>query len=245
VVVVSYDMLAASYQPTNNTWTALPRIPLRFYECYPYAFTIAGHAYAQMCSGLAELDNQKGWTPIAYPPLHWGPGHAVPAGNVALMWGSAFSANDSRFSSNAVAEYTPADDPHRDVLAGLAITTLTDGYQTTRVDAASASATETITVHLAGSQGACTITSTNNGHVDWATGELKRLDQLAGATRRQPPPARYPGGPDFAVEVPPTAKDPQYHLAWALTGNDTVNIGCRRHSLVERLAKATHVPQPG
>ena len=240
-VVVVDDILGASYEPANNTWTTLPRIPLRFYECYPSAFTIAGHAYVQMCSGLAELDYKHGWTPIAYPPLHFGPGNGVQAGDAALLWGSAFPTTDSRFASNALVEYTPSDDTHRDILVGVATTTLPDGYKTTRVDTSSVSATETIiTAHVDGPQGACTIASTEDGISDGAAVELNRLNQLAGATPRRPPPARFPGGPDYAVELPPTTHDPQHHLAWALTSTDTVNIGCEQLSLVGRLARATH-----
>jgi hypothetical protein len=244
-VVVVNDVLGASYQPANNTWTLLPRIPLRFYECYPHAFSVAGHAYVQMCSGLAELDNKNGWTPIAYPPLHFGPGNGVPAGNSALLWGSAFPTSDSRFSPNPVVEYTPSNDTHRNVLVGVAITSLIDGYKTTRVDATSRSQLETITAHIDGPQGTCTITSTTNSVDNGAAAELNQLDQLAGATRRQPPPAQFPGGPDFAVEVLPTAQDPQHHLAWAITSTDVVNIGCEQLSLVDQLAGATHLNHQG
>jgi hypothetical protein len=246
VVVVSYDMKAATYQPITNTWQPLPAIPLRFYECYPSAFTIAGHAYAQMCSGFAALDNHNRWTPIAYPSPLSGPGHVVPTDNAALVWGSAFPTSDSRYTPSPVAEYTPSDDEHREVLVGLAITTLPDGYKTTKVDAATTSATGTMNAaHVEGPHGACTITSTTNSVENGAAAELNRLDQLAGATRRQPPPAQFPGGPDFAVEVPPTAHDPQRHLAWALTSTDTINIGCEQLSLVNQLAAATHVDQQG
>jgi hypothetical protein len=244
-VVVVNDALGASYQPANNTWTPLPRIPLRFYECYPSAFSVAGHAYVQMCSGLAELDNANGWTPIAYPPLHFGPGNAIQAGNSAVMWGSTFPTSDSRFSPHPAVEYTPADDTHRNVLVGVAITSLPDSYKTVRVDAGPASQPETITAHVEGPQGACTITSTTNSVDNGAAAELNQLDQLAGATRRQPPPTQFPGGPDFAVEVPPTAPNPQYQLAWALTSTDIVNIGCKQLALVDSLARTTHLNQTG
>lgn len=244
VVVVNWAF-GASYQPATNTWTPLPRIPLRFYECYPSAFSVAGHAYVQMCSGLAELDTKNGWTPIAYPPLRFGPGNGVAADNSALMWGSAFPTSDSRFSPNPVVEYTPSADAHRNVLIGVAITGLPDGYKTTRVDAISPSQLETITAHVDGIRGACTITSTTNSVENGAAAELNQLDQLAGATRRQPPPAQFPGGPDFAVEIPPTTQDPQHHLAWALTTTDTINIGCEQLSLVTPLARATHLNQSG
>ena len=244
-VVVVNDALGASYQPANNTWTALPRIPLRFYECYPSAFSVAGHAYVQMCSGLAELDDTNGWTPIAYPPLHFGPGSAIQAGNSVFMWGSTFPTSDGRFSPNPAVEYTPADDTHRNILVGVAITTLPNGYTTTRVDAGPASALEAITAQVEGPQGTCTITSTTNSVDNGAAAELNQLDQLAGATRRQPPPTQFPGGPGFAVEVPPSAQDPQYRLAWALTTTDIVNIGCKQLSLVDALARTTHLNQTG
>jgi hypothetical protein len=245
VVVVSYDMRAATYQPTTNTWQPLPTIPLRFYECSPSAFTIAGHAYAQMCSGLAELDNHNTWTPIAYPAPLWGPGPVVATDNAALVWGSAFPTSDSRYTPKPVAEYTPGNDKRHEVLVGLAITTVPPGYTATNVDGGSTATEPTITAHIQGPHGVCTISTNYNGVDNGAAAELNRLDQLTGATRQQPPPTHFPGGPDFSVEVPPTAHDPQHHLAWALTSTDTVNIGCQQPSLLNQLARATRLNPQG
>lgn len=78
VVVVNYDMTAATYDPGADAWTRLPDVPARFYEWSPQTFAAGGTTAALMAQAIAILDDDR-WEAVPYDsfPL----GFTVPLGD--------------------------------------------------------------------------------------------------------------------------------------------------------------------
>jgi hypothetical protein len=68
VVVVNYDMSAATFDPVSGESRSLDDVPLRFYECSPELNTAGSTAVVDLCSGSAALGEDDTWTPFVAPP---------------------------------------------------------------------------------------------------------------------------------------------------------------------------------
>jgi hypothetical protein len=68
LVAADYEMKAAAFDPSLNSWEPLPDIPLRFFECFPQVVAVGTRPVAVMCSGVAIWQPPAGiWIPIPAP----------------------------------------------------------------------------------------------------------------------------------------------------------------------------------
>jgi hypothetical protein len=63
VLAWDYELQAAAYEPTRNSWQRRPRLPLRFTECYPRGARLGRHVLAWHCGQAAVFDTwSRRWT---------------------------------------------------------------------------------------------------------------------------------------------------------------------------------------
>ncbi len=77
VVVVNYDMTAATFDPARNSWQQLPAVPARFSETSPTTLSAGGTTLTFLSQVIAVLREGDRWEPI--------PSAAVPYGRVVLL----------------------------------------------------------------------------------------------------------------------------------------------------------------
>jgi hypothetical protein len=93
VVVVNYDMTAATYDPTADSWEDLPAVPARFYEWYPTLRSSGGRSVAFMATAIVVLGEDGHWVPLPYGDIPFGavattrPGFGVASGDgTVFIW---------------------------------------------------------------------------------------------------------------------------------------------------------------
>ncbi len=80
-----YELRAGSYDPERNRWRALPRLPLRFGECYPETARVGRRLLAWYCGSGALYDREsRTWTPTGRAPRTVG-GPPLGAGRAVLF----------------------------------------------------------------------------------------------------------------------------------------------------------------
>jgi hypothetical protein len=226
VVAVSYDMDAATYEPDTGRWTALPSVPARFYEWYPFLRSAAGESVAFMAATIAVLDRNGIWVPVPYGD--------VPRGLIAVV--------DTRSDRHARARSSTVfalgfDDDRRLVLAGVDLNRLVEHPAVVQVGVASVTIPEGYTLAATSYEGSAASVST-----------LVRLDHSTGD--RCVVSSTYGRVPDAqgkqVVSIPMRASSANWYRTtggteWetAVTTTDVVSIKCARPDLAEELVRST------
>ena len=160
IVVVNYDMRAATYDPASDSWSDLPDVPARFFEFRPSLQSGRGTSVAFMARAVALLTPDDRWIPLPYGVALSGATASTDSG-VLFVWGL-----DSEADRNVLAVIDPAAvaaNPPA-VQVGSASVAVPEGYRFT--DAShdvEAVNSEVISVHLAAQDAACTVTSSYQG----------------------------------------------------------------------------------
>ena len=95
LVAWDYDLQAALYEPSSDTWREIERVPLEFSECYPESGFVGRYVFAWFCGNAALWDEPtETWTRIDVPDRSI-PGEPVVAGEVLLFAGSSHGSGDS------------------------------------------------------------------------------------------------------------------------------------------------------
>lgn len=102
VVVANYDMTAATYDLTTDTWNRLPSVPARFYESTPETISTGGTTIVTMAQAIAVLRNGDQWEPV--------PRTVIPTGQTVLLGApatnsrarSAIWSTDTKARTNAL-----------------------------------------------------------------------------------------------------------------------------------------------
>jgi hypothetical protein len=226
VIGVNYDMQAAAYDPKRDRWSALPQMPLRFYECSPNAVSYGAVVVVQLCSGYVALDDER-WVPIANPRGAYGD----IASAVVLAERDLYTLGDESYVYNI-----PIDDGH--VLPGEMIPVginrfaVTDGieWRSSTFEHLAPGFQDQITVNITRSGEECTATSTYTGTVLGA----QRFENAPGAERIR---VGSLNDPDATVwQVPAGSLDEDVHLAFADGDSDVVDIVCPRVETAREVA---------
>jgi hypothetical protein len=69
LLAANYQLEAAMFNPSDETWTQLPSVPLPMWECVPQATAGDGLAFIQSCSGIAVWDGSGQWKLLPLPVL--------------------------------------------------------------------------------------------------------------------------------------------------------------------------------
>jgi hypothetical protein len=64
LIAADYDMRVRRLPNGASEWTALPDVPLRFYEDYLVPYSVGKFLVAQHAAGFAVLDGTDAWTPV-------------------------------------------------------------------------------------------------------------------------------------------------------------------------------------
>ncbi len=96
MLAFDYELEAGAYDPTDDRWRKVGRVPFRFYECYPEGVVAGELIVAWFCGSGATYDiSGGGWRRMASTPQPdemYGPsvyGAPVSAGEVVLFPGAA------------------------------------------------------------------------------------------------------------------------------------------------------------
>ena len=217
VVAVDYEMSASAYDPVTNTWTPYPDVPLRFFECFPRAYTLRGQPVAQHCSGIGAWDSgRQMWIPLAYPRPSIHSPDAFSTGERLFVWG-----RDGFYELKPDALDAPAR-----VVAGISLFDIHDDWSLVSTQA---NPTKLTLQHVSGDQ--CTVTAIHAG----ARGVL--------AQYLSPEPVvvelvSYVGGNPYpALKIEPDNVDQRRHLVWATGTTDVVDVACVGENDVEEVAQ--------
>jgi hypothetical protein len=89
-VVWDYGLKAASYDPHENRWTPLPKLPLRGRECYPSSATVAGLVVGWYCEAGAVLSRPAdNWRPFRLPRQGLTLDRVIGGGSSAYFFGTS------------------------------------------------------------------------------------------------------------------------------------------------------------
>jgi hypothetical protein len=125
VVVATYDLHAAAFDPASGAWSALPDLPLRSGECGVQLDAALDLAVASACGATAVLDTANRWTPTTSnrSPL---PGTTVTMDGGLLRWASTAATDNGSSPASSLQRFLfPATDstgrlePVAAVLVGL------------------------------------------------------------------------------------------------------------------------------
>lgn len=158
VIVVNYDMRAATYDPVLDAWSDLPSVPSRFSEFQPSLQTVGGTPMAFMSMAIALLDDDDTWIPVPYPTGGWGESVTTDEGAVLVWKLDANSAENRLLAMTRDADLSA-------VQVGLGAVPVPDSYQVSDTSGSGeATDTEDVRVVLSADSGdSCTITSSYRG----------------------------------------------------------------------------------
>lgn len=217
VVAIDYEMNAAAYNPDPNSWTRLPEVPIRFFECFPRAHTIGTRPIAEHCAGIGIWDSERReWIPLAYPSVtdRYTP-TLIPAGDQLYAWGSGFHRLKAR----------SFDEPHR-LAVGISYLDLTEDWTLAKARGGAA-----IAVELVSTAGiSCSVTAI---HAD-ARGVISSyLDDEAVEIQFNP---HVGGEPVEALQIGPGPLDELHHIVWAQGTTDVIDLACETREATEQIA---------
>lgn len=225
VVAVDYAMSASVFDPDTNSWSALPAVPLRFFECAPRARTFGARVVVEHCAGLAVLDpDWRGWTPLAYPlgnDTH--PPTVITTGEDIYVLGTGFF----RLKAGAI------DNPSR-IALGISYLDLPDGWSLQQTGAH-----EDISAEVAVESSDGEVCFALERHVS-AEGQLRLLMRHDPIVTSVTP---YVGGePVNALRLESGSLDDLQHLVWASSTSDVVDIACPDFDTLMELAPRVWSP---
>jgi hypothetical protein len=225
VVAGDYELRAATYDPESNSWTELPDIPLRFFECAPTMQSVGDVPIFEHCSGWAALADNA-WIPYSYPlpDAGW---TLIPAGPDLFAWGEAGLATltvRDAFTANADLRRLPVGIASLDVPDGWSINLVIRTSQDVWVDL------ETPT----GSS--CTVVARHA----LATILLGQYTvEGTEVTEVQP----YVGGtPYAALENTAGLIDNRHHLSWPVGTTDLIDASCDDPTMTRVLSERIWAP---
>lgn len=226
VVAVDYEMNAAEYDPVTNTWSGLPTLPLRFWECFPRAHTFKSQPVIEHCAGIGIWnEDAQQWTPVAHPnstDLHTA--RLIATDDHLYAWGGGRTGSGKSGSFHRL-ETQPDDQPHRMSL-GISYLDIPEDWTVTTIDGGA-----TIEVGLISADGDyCIILATHGDARSVISGYVKD-----GGTLSQVIP--YVGGePVSAVEIDQRAPDELHHLIWPTGTSDVIDVGCETEEAAKNIA---------
>lgn len=214
---VDYEMKAARYDPRDNTWTQLPDVPLRFYECSPTARALQQSVVVDHCAGWALWDDADGtWTPITRPELTTDQVPTIiPAGDRLFAWGEQFY----EFVGDL-------QQPSR-LAVGTSVLDVPNGWTVTSV-VGEGDRMDVIVESDAGER--CTVLAAHVGAVGFLQSYM-----TDGTTATQIDP--YVGGESVdALAVESGAIDDRHHVVWATGTTDVIDLACGSQAAIDELA---------
>jgi hypothetical protein len=88
VLAWDYVLGAGLYEPRNDRWTRLPRLPLSAAECYPESATVGAIVFAWYCGRGALFDvSSRRWSRLSGPRRGLTHGKVIAAGSRAFFLG--------------------------------------------------------------------------------------------------------------------------------------------------------------
>lgn len=218
LVVVNYDMSAATYDPRTDRWHELSDVPARFYEWCPRIGAAEGHAVAFMAQSMVVLTPDDEWVPLAYGEARAGAAGAV--GDRLYVFGWDYETERNRFSALRVADATD----ETDLQVGVASLRLPRGYEFEDASFESIHESivqESVIVRVSRQEGTCTVRSTYGLPFDIKDSKEIAIDPVDGSAA---PDARVGPRPDRIVSV-------------TATSTDTVSIRCDDPAAAANLAR--------
>lgn len=216
VVAADYEMRAARYDPSANTWTELPDVPLRFYECGPNVQAFRDGAVVEHCAGTAIWDPADAtWTPITHPdPAPQFAPSIIAAGARLFAWGDQFY------------EFVGDPDQPSRLAVGTSILDVPDGWAVSSVTGGNF-----VNVSIEASGGEeCAIVAAHVG----AEGFLQSyMTDTTTATQITPDVG---GDTVDALAVPEGAIDDRYHLVWPTGSTDAIDLACTTQTAADEIA---------
>lgn len=223
LVAVDYEMNAAEYDPGANAWSDLPDLPLRFSECAPNVQVFREQAVVDHCAGLAFWDEADSmWMPVTHPePTPEFVPTIIAAGDRLFAWGDAL--------------YEFAGDPEQPsrLAVGTSVLDVPEGWWVTSVSADG----DSMQVLLESGRGdTCAITAIHAG----ADGVLQSyVTDEAIATQIRP---HVGGEPQDALVLNAGEIDDRYHLVWATSTTDVIDLACSGQPGAEEVAPRVWSP---
>jgi hypothetical protein len=232
VVAGDYELRAATYHPESNSWTELPDLPLRFFECAPRMHSVGDVPIFEHCSGWAALV-EDAWIPYSYPApdLEW---TLIPAGPDLFAWGEAGLATltvRDAFTADADLRRIPVGIASLDVPDGWSIAQVTTSQEDFSTDLDQV-VSQDVLVHLETAAGSsCTVVA-RHALVDILLAQYT-LDDTE-VTEVQP----YVGGTPYpALENTSGLLDTRHHLTWPVGTSDLIDASCDDPTMTRVLAE--------
>lgn len=215
VVAVDYEMRSAGYDPSTNSWTRYPDVPLRFSECAPRAHTLLGRPVVEHCSGIAVWDpGHSTWIPLAFPqPLV--STQLISTGSELYAWGEGLY----RLGADATGA------PLR-LTAGISLLDLPPGWTATSSTGGPAIALELEAIN--GDR--CTVRDINAD-----------AESVLASYVTEPPTVvqlapNVGGKPSQALRATPGQLDSLHHLVWSSGTRDVIDVACTTAEASELIA---------
>lgn len=169
VVVVNYDMTAATYDPATERWELLPAVPARFNEHQPSTVSAGGTTVTFMAQAVAVLREGDQWEPLPYGAVPNGAtvvlGDPATAGARAAIWSTDPEARTNALSIVDLASLLSTTQ-RRQVGSGSIELAPGDVVRDAMYEVPDGGLVETVRVTVGtASGGGCTISSTSFGGV--------------------------------------------------------------------------------
>lgn len=229
VVVVNYDMTAAIYDPTADSWEELPAVPARFYEWYPTLRSSGGRSVAFMATAIVVLGGDGQWVPLPYGDIPFGavattrPGFGVESGDGTMFIWSLNS--DSAANTLTAVDINRLVQASRRLQVGIGSIELGVGASLADADYTTSGIEEEVRAVIQQGDGSrCTVSSGYGaGAVDQPVEETLDNDG------RPTPWKRDPAGRTWQT---------------AATTSDVFTIDCDQADVAEALANSASFPEP-
>ena len=229
VIAADYLMNASAYEPSNGTWTAYPKLPLRFSECAPTVHVVAGVPVVSHCSGVAVWNQALAtWLPVGVPHATSRVDTFLSADGQVYAWGEGFYRLDAE----------QMDNPRR-LAVGIGFLDLPEGWTVSNVSSETASGPDRetfVTLILQRAGATCTIRAT---HAD-ARAVLARSSANGPTIGELTPNAG--GAPWQTLEFFPNSTSGQHRIVWAAGTTDVFDVSCSTRSALDEIAPTFWTP---